>query len=190
MKTKNNSLLIFLSLILALTFAVPASYARGRDNNAAPPKQETAAQGHDKIDVNNLPVQVRDAVKSAYPNADIKEAVRVNEGSSEVYRVKISDNNVDRFLLYNPSGNLIETSVNVDKDQLPPAIRTSLERDYPNLDIEKVDKVSKDGVTTWQVIIEQKDQHLLVTFDESGNRLSVQPQSKDVEDRMIGEDKK
>lgn len=190
MRSKSHLLFIIATCILALTLAVP-TYAGGKGDQAekAQEKRADIDRGHEEIDVDELPAQIRTEVETNYPDADIEEVVRVGEGNAQVFRIKIEDDQAERFLLYNPSGNLIEINESIDEEELPQAIKATLDREYPDVDIEEVDKVVKDGVTTWEVIVDHQDQKMLVTLDNNGTVLSTDMNvDEDREDRNIGDE--
>jgi hypothetical protein len=186
---KNRLFFVALTMMLAIALAVP-TYAGGKGDQAekAQEKRADMDRGHVEIDVDELPAQIRTEVETNYPDADIEEVVRVGEGNAQVFRIKIEDDQAERFLMYNPSGNLIEINESIDEEELPQAIKATLDREYPDVDIEEVDKVVKDGVTTWEVIVDHQDRKMLVTLDNNGAVLSTDMNvDEDREDRNIGD---
>lgn len=193
MGSQNRLLLIALALILVFTLVVPISYARGRGDQAEQADKPTddMNRGHDEIDVDDLPANIRTAVETEYPDADIEEVVRVGEGNAQVYRVKIEDDQAERFLMFNPSGNLMEINESVDKEDLPQPIKATIDREYGDADVEECDKVVKGDVTTYEVIVDQQDDKILLTFDENGTIVSTDMNvDEDREDRKIGKESK
>ena len=121
-----------------------------------------------KMKTSNTPAAVTAAFNTAHPSAkDVDWTLR--EGNK--YEAEFHESGVEKYAVYDASGNLIETKMEVSGSTLPAPIISYVKQNYGEDEVRKAFKVTDaSGVVTYRAKV--KDSHLL--FDSNGTFISVE----------------
>ncbi len=129
-------------LIIALVFLilVSAKFALAED-------KET------RIARKDLPAPVLAAFQRDYPQAKLVEATRETENDSVFYEIESKQAGVKRDLLYRPNGALVSVEEKMKPGDLPAFVRDSLKKEHPKGKIKSAEKITRGGVTSFEVVM-------------------------------------
>jgi hypothetical protein len=115
-----------------------------------------------KVKEKNVPEVIKTAFKVTYPNADdIKW-----EKEAANYEVEFELNDVDYSALYDSTGVLLETEMEIATTQLPQKALEYMNANYASKKIKEAAKITDaKGTVTYEAEIKGKD----VIFDANGN---------------------
>jgi hypothetical protein len=120
------------------------------------------------IEVKQVPSPIVTTFQSSYPSASNV----VWRKSGNYYVADYSNDNVDSYTMYEPSGKVYEYGVGVaDESSYPANLTTYVKTKYKNDHIKRVYKVKDaNGKTLWKGKV--KEDYLL--FDENGNYIKME----------------
>lgn len=116
----------------------------------------------------NLPPAVLTAFQKAYPKATIKDVDKETDSTAVLYEIESVDSGVKRTVIYKADGTLNEVEEEISPAGLPKAVRQTIEKNYPKGKLEKVEKVTKGVVMTFEALIVTGETHTEVVFDSTG----------------------
>ncbi len=116
----------------------------------------------------DLPAAVMTAFQKQYPTASIKEVGKEDADNTTFYEIESIDGKSKRTVLYSADGNLAEIEEVISAKQLPDTARAVIARDYPKGDLEGAEKVTKGGITSYEVKIENGKKNIEAVFDSAG----------------------
>ena len=151
----NSRFSLFTTLMFVLVFLICGIVVAG-------------AQGDQKIKAKNLPAAVTAAFQKAYPNAKIKGTSKEVENGKTIYEVESVDGKINRDLLYNVDGTVIEIEETVPVKALPSDVADALKKNFPKGKVLKSEKLTKGETIQYEMVIKSgKEQHEVV-FDTKG----------------------
>ncbi len=112
-----------------------------------------------------VPSQVKAKFKILHPKADeVKWDVEEND-----YEVTFeSEEDVDMSLLFDAKGNIIETETEIEEDDLPDAIKSSVENNFKGWELEEAAKIVRNGKTTYEAELEKDEMKIDAIFTPDG----------------------
>lgn len=112
-----------------------------------------------------VPAQVKAKFKALHPNADeVKWDVEDND-----YEVTFeSEEDVDMSLLFDAKGNIIETESEIEEDDLPSAVKSSVENNFKGWELGEAAKIVRDGKTTYEAELEKGEKKIDAIFTADG----------------------
>lgn len=114
-----------------------------------------------KLNEKDIPSSVKEALHKAYPNA--KEVKWDKEG--ENYEASFDVNKIDNSALFDGTGNLLETEVEIELNQLPSSIIDYVKTHYSGQKIKEGAKITDSkGTITYEAEIKGMD----LLFDSNG----------------------
>jgi hypothetical protein len=112
-----------------------------------------AAAREKKVQLQDLPPAVQAAVQVQTKDLTGFRISEEQEDGKTVYEVETQVNGLSRDLLIDSSGVLIEVEEEIDPARLPEAARRSVERVSGGGMVRKVEAVTRDGVTEYEVSV-------------------------------------
>lgn len=108
-----------------------------------------------------VPVTVKEAFKKSFPNA--KEVKWEKEGANFEAEFEVGES--DQSFVYDASGNLLETEIEIKVEELPTAARDYVSKNYNGAKIKEAEKITDSkGTVTFEAEIKGKD----LLFDNNG----------------------
>jgi uncharacterized membrane protein YkoI len=118
-----------------------------------------------KIQMNDLPPAVRDAVQRETKDATLKGLAEETEAGKTFYEVETEANGHTRDLLYDASGKLVEVEEETDANAAPAAVKAALEKRGK---IVKLETVTKGGRVAYEGVVEKRGKQFEVEVDADG----------------------
>jgi hypothetical protein len=140
-----------------------------------------ARADEEKIELDKLPKAVKDAVKKAYPDGELKSAEKVKENGKETFEVVLKNKRESLELVLTPEGKILAVEKEIAIKDLPKAVTEAIDAKYPKSTLKKAEEVTKDKKITYEVVIE--------TADKKKLEVELDPKGKFVEEEKK-EDKK
>jgi hypothetical protein len=116
----------------------------------------------------DVPKPILEAFQKAYPKATIKGFSRETDQGQLVYEVESSEEKVNRDITYTPDGTVVSIEETLPVDQLPSAVRSSLEKEFPKAKISKAEKITKGSTTHYEFLFrlgKKKTQEIVLDSD-------------------------
>lgn len=114
-----------------------------------------------KVKEADVPAVVKDAFKKSYANA--KEVKWEKEGAN--YEAEFEVGETDQSVVYDTSGHLIETEVEIKVDELPAEVKEYVSKNYKDMKIKEATKITDaKGAVSYEAEIKGKD----LIFDSNG----------------------
>ena len=114
-----------------------------------------------KIQEKDVPATVKTSFNKTYPTA--KEVKWDKEGAN--YEASFDANEIDNSVLFDASGNVVETEAEIELNQLPSGVLEYVKTNYSNQKVKEAAKITDaKGVITYEVELKGMD----VLFDNSG----------------------
>jgi hypothetical protein len=116
----------------------------------------------------DVPKAVLEAFKKSYPDANIKGFSRELQGNAFIYEVESSEGKINRDVAYDKNGILISIEETLPFTDLPAAVRSSLQNEFPNATIKKSEKLTKGKRIQYEIVLEIKKKMWEVLFNSDG----------------------
>lgn len=113
----------------------------------------------------DVPENILNAFNSEYPDAMDVEWEKESDG----YEVEFEIDDVEREITYDMQGNIIETGIDVSEDELPQNTLSYISENYAGYEIDDADEVENNGVTYFEVELENGDQEIDLLFNMQGD---------------------
>jgi uncharacterized membrane protein YkoI len=120
----------------------------------------------------NAPAPILAAFHKAYPNATIKAVSREKRDGKTIYELESVDGSTNRDLLYDPSGNVLETEEGMDLARLPAVIQDAIKAKYLQMSVKSCERLTRGTVILYELGLKVGKKSVEVVFDEAGKELS------------------
>jgi hypothetical protein len=191
MKFRKSKAWILSAAMTAGVAALPATFAFSKET----PREEW-------VKYEDVPRDVRSTLDRERGRNDIKRIDRVTRNNKTFYRAVLDTRGgEDTVIRVGDNGRLLssaetdeldprsESAVDNEKwvkyEDLPKAVRNSLDRERGNHQVKKISSVSRNGRDFYRAIIDEKGNDSVVRIDKNGRVLS----SEDVADVAVGNDR-
>ena len=132
----------------------------------------------------NIPESLQSKFKTLYPKADEVEWSK-EEGN---YEVNFELDDVEMSVVLDSKGSLLETETEIDTDNLPDVIKSSIEKDFAGYNIKEASKIVKDSKTTYEAELEKDGEKSDAIFDTNGKFIE-EVEEKDEQNNYENNDK-
>lgn len=122
-------------------------------------------------------------------NPDAKNISWEVEGDYK--EVEYTENGIEKSILYDAEGKIIESEIEIEAEQLGETILTYIEENYPEAEIEEAEKVKNADGIFYEVEIEtEDDQEIELLFSKDGSYIKEEIETDDEgeEDDVEGEE--
>ena len=136
----------------------------------------------EEMAVKDLPETVRLAIEKTYPGGVIEEASLEKENDTTLYDIEVTAQGYEYDVEVTPDGKIVEISEEIEITSLPDIITQSLNKAYPGSVLKEAEKVTENGMVTYEVKISAADKEFEVILDTAGKVLSEAPENEDIED--------
>ena len=121
----------------------------------------------------DLPNQVLEAFKSAYPKANPRSYTKVEVNSVPLfYRIEIAEKALHRNVTYNPDGSVSNLEDRIATNELPAAAQQIIKEKHPNGRVERAEKVTRGGQIEYKSAVKSGDKSFNLVFDADGKLIS------------------
>ena len=140
-----------LATVGALTLCLGAGVtAQEAKKPAKKPAGEAAKKPAPKV---QLPAAITEAFQKAYPNAKVTGTAKETEGGKTVYEVESVDQGLNRDLIYNPDGTVVEIEEAMKPADLPVPVTDALKKLYPTAKITKAEKLTRGHTLQYELAL-------------------------------------
>lgn len=123
----------------------------------------------------NVPERVKSTFNSSYAQASDVEW----KNKDGAYHAKFEMNGDKHWVVYEGDGSVEKQGREIEVNQLPQAVRSTISQQYANRTIEKAKTVEKDGVTRYMAKLDGDDEDLKVVFNADGSVEKEKDKDKD-----------
>jgi hypothetical protein len=133
---------------------------------AEPPKPAA----DEDIKPSELPSVVTEGLKAKFPQAEIKSAEKGEEEGKPIFEISISNDKHAIDVTLSPKGEILSFEKTLKMNELPKAMKKSLNAKYPHATIQVIEEVwEHDKLTGYEGIVVTPDKKKVeVTFDPKG----------------------
>ncbi|MBI3872630.1 MAG: PepSY-like domain-containing protein [candidate division Zixibacteria bacterium] len=156
-----------MAITLATVAALSATNALCADKAEKPEKEA-------KLTKKDIPGAVLTAFEKSYPKASIKEVGGETEDSVKIFEIESTDGGVRRTVTYTADGRVFEIEEVVALKDAPAPVQQAIAKEYPKGKVEKVEKVTKGDVATFEIVAAQGKERTEVVLDASGKVLETE----------------
>lgn len=116
----------------------------------------------------DVPVAVREAFKSAYPQAIADRYIKVEVDGVPFYRVESVEASTHRKILYDQNGTVSRIAERIVVADLPASAQQVIPEKYPKFKISSAERVAEAGQVTYEVSLKQDEKMFHLQFDAEG----------------------
>ncbi len=139
-----------------------------------------------KVEEKDFPPAVLQAFKTAYPNAEVRGYAEESDGDKKLYEISFTNEGQRVDLSYASDGKLLEVEETIALADLPEAVRTELQRVFPQAEIQRVESVLKGESRAYEVKLSAQEQgeakHYELLFDPEGKLLKQEIEGEEEEE--------
>jgi hypothetical protein len=117
----------------------------------------------------SVPVAVREAFKSAYPQASALGYTRVEINGVRFYGVDFVDASTHRKIMYYPDGKVSRIAERIVPTDLPTGAQQVISEKYEKAKVSSAEKVVEAGQVTYEVGVRRDGRMFDLQFDAEGN---------------------
>lgn len=131
----------------------------------------TAAVSAQDLMTDQIPANLIATFQKAHPSATDAEW----EMDNETYKVEFDIADMENEIWYSKDGNILKTEMEISENDLPIAVKKTVQSKYPNYNIDEVEVNEENGKKMYEVELEkwfQKDRKLIIA--ENGTFISEQ----------------
>lgn len=117
----------------------------------------------------NVPMSYTEGLLKEYPNAKDIKWDRLNDN----YKVSFEDGELERTIHFNKQGDKVRIDSEMVTTKLPVTLSDAIKKDYSDYYIDSVHSITKNGVTTYEVVLHKKDwvEEIILRYNSSGEVL-------------------
>jgi hypothetical protein len=128
-----------------------------------------------KLKEADVPMVVKDAFKKAHK--DVKEVKWEKEGANFEAEFEIGE--VDQSVVFDATGQIIETEIEIKVDQLPSAVKDYVAKNHKDTKIKEATKITDSkGIVSYEAEIKGKD----LIFDNNGKSIKEEADTDEDKD--------
>ena len=145
----------------------------------------TVACKKDQVNANQSAVSSNLEETFRKQNPEAKEVEWSKEG--EYFEVEFEADGIEKEIVYDAEGNIIETETAIAVSELSSTITTYISENYNGYNIEEAEKVENSKGVFYEVELENNDTEVELLFDNSGNFVEEEIEDED-DDEEDGDD--
>lgn len=134
----------------------------------------TAQQAKKPAKKAQLPAAITDAFQKAYPTAKITGTSKETENGKTVYEVESVDQGLNRDLIYNPDGTVVEIEEQIKPADLPALVSDALKNLYPKAAITKAEKLTRGQTLQYELALKGAPKNE-IAFTPDGKLVPPEP---------------
>jgi uncharacterized membrane protein YkoI len=131
----------------------------------------TASVRAEKIELDQVPKAVRDAVQTKFPDAKLTEAARETESGETFYELSFSYKDHRYDVECTPQGTFRKIEKHLTAKELPKEVTRVLDEKYPRAKLNEILEVTKEDKIEYYEVA-------LVTTDKSEVEVQIDPKGK------------
>jgi hypothetical protein len=116
----------------------------------------------EKISSRDVPEIIRKAFASAYPTAKVIKWEKESKDGRPVFEAETSDGKVNRNVMYSPDGTLVQIEETMAVADLPAAVTSTVQKEYPKAVIASAEKVTQGDSVEYKLSLKNAGRKRLV----------------------------
>jgi uncharacterized membrane protein YkoI len=134
----------------------------------------------EKLPLDKLPKAVQDAVKAKFPGAELVSAAKEKEGGETIFEVALKYKGHKHDVTFKEDGTLVEDEKEIPAEDLPAAVKQTLESKYPKATIKEAEEVTKGDKVVYELhLVTAEKQKVEVVIDPQGKVVKVEKKDKE-----------
>ncbi len=126
----------------------------------------------------NVPAAAKNKLKALYPKA---EKVKWDKEGTN-FEANFEVNDTEMSVIFDAKGTVLETETEIEKDDLPAAVKNALKKDFAGYDVEETAKIEKNGKTTFEAQVKKGEIKLDAIYSPVGKLIKkIEKKEKDEE---------
>ena len=121
------------------------------------------------ISKKNVPPQVMEAFKRAYPSATLKAASSEKRDGKICYELESLDGKQKRDLIYASDGSVMEIEESIPLSALPESVRKAMADQHPKAVLKSAEKLIRGADITFEVVAAEGKKSGEFLFDSNGH---------------------
>lgn len=134
-----------------------------------------------KINESDVPANVKNALANSF---GIKSAKWDKE--NENFEANFKEKGKETSVVFDATGVILETEVEINKSGLPTAVLEILKKDYADAKIEEVAKIDAKGIITYEVEVAIGEDTFDLIFDTHGKLIKKEKKEDDDDEEEGG----
>lgn len=98
------------------------------------------------------------------------------------YEASFKQKGNEMSVVLDASGNTVETEVEIEKSELPPAVLEVIKKDFAGYKIEEAAKITANNVVSYEAEVEKGEESFELIFDPQGKILKKEEEKEDKKD--------
>jgi uncharacterized membrane protein YkoI len=165
MKTKNRLFTPFISaLALGAALCLPAF------------AEEDAEE---KVTIDKIPAAAAKALKEQAGDAKITELSKEKDEGKTVFEATFKKNGRVHDVTVDEKGKLLSDEETIPVGEAPAAIKEAIEREHAGAKIEKLERITEDGKTSYEALVSSKGKREEIKFDDKGKVVEREDKTND-----------
>jgi hypothetical protein len=133
-----------------------------------------AVADEQKVPLKDVPKVILDAVKAKFPDGKLKEASKETEEGKTTYEIALNDKGSAVDVTLTADGTIAEIETEVSARDLPKAVASTIEANYPGATVKKAEKIvevkANNESKSYEVV--------LVTAEKKTIEVKLSPEGK------------
>ena len=126
-----------------------------------------------------IPTKIQDAFNAKFPNAKF---IKWDKENDSEWEAEFKVDGVEHSANFSENGTWKETEFEIKKNQLPPAVKETLERDFSGYEIESAEMTETPELIAYEVEIEKGEETMEVVIDGNGKVIRKKVKQEEDED--------
>ncbi|EMR03304.1 hypothetical protein [Cesiribacter andamanensis] len=115
----------------------------------------------------NVPQVVRQGLAADFPDVRVLEWEEIDQ----YYAAEFNLDNIPYEVLLDRTGAIVKYKYDILEEELPQAVRASLERDYAGIPLADIEVLKQGGTTYYQLAFDGKGRDYWLVFSADGQKL-------------------
>ena len=129
------------------------------------------------IDSKDVPGPVKAGFEKNFATKDVKW-----DKERDNYEASFKQKGNEMSVVLDASGNTVETEVEIEKSELPPAVLEVIKKDFAGYKIEEAAKITANNVVSYEAEVEKGEESFELIFDPQGKILKKEEEKEDKKD--------
>jgi len=126
-----------------------------------------------------VPPAVIASFEKSYPAATIKSYEREERGGETCYEIESIEGTIERDIIYNAGGGVLEIEESLAINQIPERVRKSVEKNHSQGKIVSAEKVTQGATITYELIVQSAGKKIEMEIDPDGGIISSKTKEHD-----------
>jgi hypothetical protein len=138
----------------------------------------------EKVPLDKLPQAVAQAVKAKFPEAELVSASKEVDNGMTLFEISLKHKGYNYDATFTAEGKVVSIEKEIKASELPKEVAAALTKEYPKAEHKKIEEITADNKTTYEVLLKTTDGKLLeVVFDPQGKVVKTEKKDEKEKDK-------